>query len=98
MAFAINDGVRIHYEVEGHGPALVLHHGFSGSLRHWYMNGYVEALQDVYRLVLIDHEGVNLNWFDTALRLVALCRTIHLGRFLKWLCTRRLIQIRNLAG
>lgn len=57
MAFARNDGVRIHYEVEGDGPALVLHHGFSGSLRHWYMNGYVEALRHTYRLILVDARG-----------------------------------------
>ena len=53
----INEGVRIHYELEGDGPALVLHHGFSGSLRHWYMNGYVEALRRTYRLILVDARG-----------------------------------------
>lgn len=57
MPFASNDGVRIHYEVEGDGPALVLHHGFSGTLRHWYANGYVAALQTSYRLILVDARG-----------------------------------------
>ena len=33
MPYASNNGVRIHYEVEGKGPPLVLQHGFSGSLR-----------------------------------------------------------------
>lgn len=57
MPFAENDGVRIHYAVEGSGAPLVLHHGYSGSLRHWYQNGYVAALQDRYQLVLVDARG-----------------------------------------
>jgi pimeloyl-ACP methyl ester carboxylesterase len=36
MPFANNQGVRIHYEVEGKGPPLVLQHGFSDSVQTWY--------------------------------------------------------------
>lgn len=52
-----NDGVAIHYEVEGDGPPLVMHHGFSGTLQHWREYGYVDALRDRYRCVLIDARG-----------------------------------------
>ena len=57
MPFADNNGVRIHYEVEGEGPPLVLCHGLFGSLEQWRVWGYVEALKDDYQLVLIDARG-----------------------------------------
>jgi pimeloyl-ACP methyl ester carboxylesterase len=57
MPFANNQGVRIHYEVEGKGPPLVLQHGFSDSLQTWYDLGYVGALKPDYRLILVDARG-----------------------------------------
>ena len=57
MPFADNDGVRIHYGVEGEGPPLVLCHGLSQSLEFWRILGYVEALKRNYRLILIDARG-----------------------------------------
>lgn len=57
MPFSDNDGVRIHYEVEGEGPPLVLCHGLFGSLEQWRVWGYVEALKDDYQLILIDARG-----------------------------------------
>ena len=57
MPYAVNDGVRIRYETEGHGPPLVLHIGFIGGLEDWIEAGYVAALRDRYRLVLIDPRG-----------------------------------------
>jgi pimeloyl-ACP methyl ester carboxylesterase len=57
MPHAHNGSVRIHYEVEGEGPALVLQHGFSESVIDWYESGYVEALRPDYRLILIDARG-----------------------------------------
>jgi pimeloyl-ACP methyl ester carboxylesterase len=57
MPFADSQGVRIHYEVEGQGPPLVLQHGFAVTLDHWYYNGYVDALGSDYRLILIDARG-----------------------------------------
>jgi pimeloyl-ACP methyl ester carboxylesterase len=57
MPYADNAGVRIHYQVEGEGPALVLQHGFTESLVDWYESGYVEALRPDYRLILIDARG-----------------------------------------
>jgi pimeloyl-ACP methyl ester carboxylesterase len=57
MPFARNGGVRIHYKTAGRGPALVLHHGTGGSGPDWGDLGYVEALQDRHRLILIDARG-----------------------------------------
>lgn len=52
-----NQGVRINYQVEGAGPPLVLHHGFSQSLETWYDNGFVDALKPAHQLILIDSRG-----------------------------------------
>jgi pimeloyl-ACP methyl ester carboxylesterase len=57
MPYADNGGVRIHYQVEGEGPALVLQHGFTESVVDWYEAGYVEALRPDYRLILVDARG-----------------------------------------
>ena len=52
-----SDGVKIHYEVEGDGPPLLLHHGFTARLEGWREMGYADALKDDYRLVLMDARG-----------------------------------------
>jgi pimeloyl-ACP methyl ester carboxylesterase len=57
MPHATNNGIRIHYEVEGQGPPLMLHCGFLQDLQRWYQAGYVDALRDDYRLILIDPRG-----------------------------------------
>ncbi len=57
MPYAINQGVRIHYQVEGDGPPLVLQHGLFWRVAGWYRYGYVDALKDSYRLILIDARG-----------------------------------------
>ncbi len=57
MPFAQNCGVRIHYETEGTGRALVLHHGTMGSGPDWLDLGYVDALRDRHKLILIDARG-----------------------------------------
>lgn len=54
---ALNDGVRIHYEVRGRGRVLVLHHAFGGSGKSWHDAGYVARLEDRFRLVIIDGRG-----------------------------------------
>jgi pimeloyl-ACP methyl ester carboxylesterase len=51
MAFANNEGVRIHYEVEGDGPPLVIQHGYSDSIATWYELGYVDALKGMHWLM-----------------------------------------------
>lgn len=57
MPYINNQGVRIHYQVEGEGPPLVLQHGFTDSLESWYEFGYVPALKHDYRLILLDARG-----------------------------------------
>ena len=52
-----NNGISIHYRVEGNGPPLVLGHGFTDSSDVWYERDYVAALKAKYRLVLIDTRG-----------------------------------------
>jgi pimeloyl-ACP methyl ester carboxylesterase len=57
MPYANNQGIRIHYRVEGVGAPLVLQHGYSDSVESWYELGYVAALQPTYQLILIDARG-----------------------------------------
>lgn len=57
MPYAMNGDVRVHYEVEGAGPALFLHHWTFSSLDAWYELGYVDALASEHRLILIDSRG-----------------------------------------
>jgi pimeloyl-ACP methyl ester carboxylesterase len=52
-----SDGVRIHYEVIGDGPPLVLHHWTFSSLDGWNDLGYVDALRHQATLILIDSRG-----------------------------------------
>lgn len=57
MSFVSNDGIGIHYEVEGNGPPLVLQHGLSDSIEGWFEFGYVERLKDEFQLIMIDARG-----------------------------------------
>jgi pimeloyl-ACP methyl ester carboxylesterase len=57
MSFAMHDGIRIHYEVEGSGAPLVLLHGALVGLEMWRELGYTDALRDEHRLILIDARG-----------------------------------------
>jgi pimeloyl-ACP methyl ester carboxylesterase len=57
MPYAVNGRVRIHYQTEGSGPVLLLHHWTFSSLDAWRELGYVEALAPHHRLVLMDSRG-----------------------------------------
>jgi pimeloyl-ACP methyl ester carboxylesterase len=57
VPYVSNDGVRIYYEVEGHGPPLLLHHGLTDTLDGWRRAGFAEALRESYSLILIDSRG-----------------------------------------
>ena len=57
MPFIRRSGVRIHYLVQGHGPALVLQHGFAGAAGMWQRLGYVAALIDKFQVISIDARG-----------------------------------------
>jgi pimeloyl-ACP methyl ester carboxylesterase len=49
------DGVKIHYEVHGSGPPLILTHGYSSTSEMW--RGQIEALSKNHKLVLWDMRG-----------------------------------------
>lgn len=55
MATINRDGVNIHYEDNGSGPAVLLSHGYSATTRMWA--GQVEALKSQYRIVTWDMRG-----------------------------------------
>jgi pimeloyl-ACP methyl ester carboxylesterase len=57
MPFAHNDGIKIHYEVEGNGLPILFMHGFNGSLEDWRMMGFARSLGKDYRLILVDCRG-----------------------------------------
>ncbi len=54
--FVTNGGVKIHYESEGTGPAIILHTGAGGDLRIWRDARYVDGLPG-FRKILIDQRG-----------------------------------------
>src|ERR1700688_1576458 len=49
------DGVKIHYDIHGNGPALLLTHGFSSTSAMW--QGQIAALSQHHKLVLWDMRG-----------------------------------------
>ena len=57
MPFADNQGVRIHYDSVGSGPAVVLAHGLTASRQGWFDFGYVEALRRDYRVLVMELRG-----------------------------------------
>ncbi|OGO14504.1 MAG: hypothetical protein A2Y53_01205 [Chloroflexi bacterium RBG_16_47_49] len=57
MPYADNEGIRIHYKTEGEGIPLVLQHWSLATMENWYDYGYVSALKNDYRLVLLDARG-----------------------------------------
>jgi pimeloyl-ACP methyl ester carboxylesterase len=57
MSYAINEGIRIYYEIVGKGEPLILQHGFSQESGEWRRFGYVSPLSERYRVVLVDMRG-----------------------------------------
>lgn len=58
MPFLVaSDDTRLHYEVEGSGPPLVLHIGAGGDSELWRVAGYVDQLARSYKCILFDHRG-----------------------------------------
>jgi pimeloyl-ACP methyl ester carboxylesterase len=51
-----NRVVRIHFEVQGDGPTVILHTGGGGDLEMWRLAGYDAGLGG-FRTVLMDHRG-----------------------------------------
>ncbi len=58
MPTVFSNGVGISYEVAGEGPPLVLLHGLGESGKtHWVMTGWVDALKDRNRVIVVDQRG-----------------------------------------
>ena len=56
--FFDSNGVRIRYVEQGHGPAIVLMHGYTGTLdRHFLANGVFANLAKDYRVIAMDLRG-----------------------------------------
>jgi len=55
--FVTVDGLRLHYEMSGEGPDLVLIHGASGNLRDFTFS-LRDQLTDRYRVTVIDRPGL----------------------------------------
>lgn len=49
------NGVKIHYEVHGSGPTLLLSHGYSSTARMW--DGQIAAFKDRHQVVVWDMRG-----------------------------------------
>lgn len=49
------DGVRIHYEVRGDGPVILLAHGYGATAGMW--NDQLDAFSDRWRVVAFDMRG-----------------------------------------
>jgi pimeloyl-ACP methyl ester carboxylesterase len=49
------DGVGLHYEVHGSGPAVLLSHGYSATCRMW--DGQIAAFKDRYKIIVWDMRG-----------------------------------------
>jgi pimeloyl-ACP methyl ester carboxylesterase len=56
MPHALNQGVKIHFEVRGEGLPLVLQTGGLGDMGLWEGAGYLEGLRG-YKCILIDPRG-----------------------------------------
>jgi pimeloyl-ACP methyl ester carboxylesterase len=52
------DGTRIHYQIEGKGPPIVLLHGVLASLHTW--DGWAERLREHHTVVRLDLPGFGL--------------------------------------
>jgi pimeloyl-ACP methyl ester carboxylesterase len=76
--FVTVDGLRLHYEIAGQGPDLVLIHGASGSLRDLTFS-LRDRLTDRYRVIAVDRPGLGHSDPLPDTRLAAQARFIKAG-------------------
>ena len=55
MPFLDRSGVKIYYEDHGHGPAILLSHGYSATCRMW--DAQIAAFAPRYRIIVWDIRG-----------------------------------------
>lgn len=77
-SFVLVDGKRLHYEMAGRGPDLVLIHGASGSLRD-LTYALRDRLTDRYRVTVVDRPGLGHSDPLTETSLRAQARHIRAG-------------------
>lgn len=57
-----SDGVKIHYEVQGHGPPVVMIHGLLASAkRNWEWPGIIAQLTNQHQVIALDCRGHGLS-------------------------------------
>ena len=61
MPYCDSNGYKIYYEIEGQGSPLLLHHGLTMSIDDWRDIGYVKALEQDYKLILMSPLGHGLS-------------------------------------
>ena len=76
--FVTVDGKRLHYEMSGTGPDLVMIHGASGSLRDLTF-ALRDKLTDRYRVIVVDRPGLGHSDPMADISLAAQARTIKAG-------------------
>ncbi len=94
------DNVRIAYDQNGAGPAIILLHGGGSDRQVWHNTGYVERLQENFKVITLDLRGhgesdlptdpadYSINKMGQDILTVAdACGAIAI--FLLWLLTRR---------
>lgn len=57
MPFAIHEGDKIHYEVYGDGPPMIIHHGLFSSAAALAYPQFVEAVSGAFQMIFIDSLG-----------------------------------------
>lgn len=57
MPYVENQGIKIHYEVRGHGDPLFLVHGAFVNWKWWLDTGFLRFMKDAYQLIMIDVRG-----------------------------------------
>ena len=73
--FVTVSGLRLHYEMSGTGPDLVLIHGASGNLRDWTFS-FRDQLTDRFRVIVIDRPGLGYSDAAPEVSLAAQVRVI----------------------
>lgn len=55
MPYAVNDGIRLYYEVRGDGPAMLFLHEYAGDHRSW--EAQIEHFAHSYRCITVSARG-----------------------------------------
>ena len=94
MPYTNNQNTRIHYQLEGSGPPLVLQHGYTSSIERWHECGYVELLKLHFQLILIDarghglsdkpHDAAEYDWQKRAGDVLAVVDALGIDKFHFW--------------